>query len=466
MSRRTQPKTRGTQKTHAKAHAYQKRLTGNKRSFMFFSDLEGNANENRFRYGNTTNLNYLNDLQRNHPPATTQYVFGGDAWDFGHSDPTRAKRALSSLYAIQHLQQLNTWHVLGNRDLNKLFIPFWLILLHDPKRVTQPNYFAGIWDPHYTPLSAPPATLRDAIDHILQKMQGVGPIFKGFDNYDGQMPAYAPTTSKPSALYDFIVDLYDAHQPHDAQARLFLQHLMCDGGVMYKWIQTGHIVMDMQWTPKTKLIVAHGSLPTAHTMLYYERMHKRGFREYQKAVMKSFVSQTEASAWCAQLMDTTYRYRNEKHNKTKVNALVQLATLSISTADSPVNASCIGDAKGIQQNVTAFRKRNHVGKDISCVVLHGHRNYSIDTPLKYTVNAKNTVLFYDTSSWRIHSNKHPTSLWGKRPSTALYVESASLNKTVPFADYRTDFAPRENTLVVNGVEYKRKSTFGSFVQGR
>ena len=74
---------------------------------MFFSDLEDNANENRFRFGNTTNLNYLNDLQRNHPPATTQYVFGGDAWDFGHSDPTRAKRALSSLYAIQHLQQLD-----------------------------------------------------------------------------------------------------------------------------------------------------------------------------------------------------------------------------------------------------------------------------------------------------------------------------------------------------------------------
>ena len=92
---------------------------------MFFSDLEGNANENRFRFGNPANLNYLKDLQRNHPPATTQYVFGGDAWDFGHSDRRNAKRVLSSLYAIQHLQQLNTWHVLGNHDLNKLFIPFW-----------------------------------------------------------------------------------------------------------------------------------------------------------------------------------------------------------------------------------------------------------------------------------------------------------------------------------------------------
>ena len=40
------------------------------------------------------------------------------------------------------------------------------------------------------------------------------------------------------------------------------------------------------------------------------------------------------------------------------------------------------------KNVSTFRRRNHVSKDISLVVLHGHRNYSIDTPLKYTVNFK------------------------------------------------------------------------------
>lgn len=150
-------------------------------------------------------------------------------------------------------------------------------------------------------------------------------------------------------------------------------------------------------------------------------------------------------------------------DKTTVNALVELVSLSNSTTDSPVNASCIGDAQRVQQNVSTFRRRNHVSKDISLVVLHGHRNYSIDTPLKYTVNSKNTVLFYDTSSWRIHSNKHPTCLWGKRSSFTLYVESTSLNKTVLFADYCTDFAPRENTLVVNGVKYRRASTLAPFV---
>ena len=160
------------------------------------TDLEGNANENRFQFGNTANLNYLKDLQRNHPPATTQYVFGGDAWDFGHSDRRNAKRA---------------------------------------------RY------------------LRD---------------------------------------------------------------------------------------------------------------------------------------------------------KTTVNALVEL----VLPLTAWWNASCIGDAQRVQQNVSTFRRRNHVSKDISLVVLHGHRNYSIDTPLKNTVNSKNTVLFYDTSSWRIHSNKHPTCLWGKRSS--------------------------------------------------
>ena len=165
------------------------------------------------------------------------------------------------------------------------------------------------------------------------------------------------TTTKPSALYDFIVDLYNAHQPHDAQARLFLQHLMCDGGVIYKWIQTGHIVMDMQWASKTKLIVTHGSLPIAHTMLYYERLHKRGVKEYQKAVSKSFMNQAEASVWCARLMDATYRYRNERHDNKKkptVNALVELVSLSNSTTDSLVNASCIGDAQRVQQKCVHF----------------------------------------------------------------------------------------------------------------
>jgi hypothetical protein len=445
--------------------------------FVFFSDLEGNSNVNRFKYGgDNATLNYLQELLSKHNAQTTQYIFGGDAWDFGHTRKDDAKEQLSSLYAIQKLQEIDTWHVLGNRDLNKLFIPFWLVLLKDKDQVKEKNNFAGIWDTKYTALSESPQTLQDAIDHILQKMQGVTGSINGFANYDGQMPDLPYDDTNSPALYTYIVNrLYE--EKHNTQSALFLRHLMYKEGVMYKWIESGHIVLDFEWNGQ-QFVVSHGCLPTKEKIEYYDTLHTDGFKQYTSEIDHRMVKDAGdgRSTTMSRLQERYHcimQYalmanNNEDFNRKASNALLaELTALSFSNNESksPVNSSYIGDQEKITQNVIEFRKKNGIDTQKKLVVLHGHRNYSIDTALKYDIDNNTTVLYYDTSAWR-RKSKFPTSLWGKRDMTSVYVDSAILEKPTSLSNYSTTYDVNKNTFGLMGQAYTRVNAYSPFAQNK
>lgn len=443
-----------------------KEITETRPNFVFFSDLEGNSNVNRFNHGRElANLNYLQELldKHKHEEKKTQYIFGGDAWDFGNTVPTNAKDNLSSLHAIKKLQEIDTWHVLGNRDLNKLFIPFWLVLLKDDTHVLNAKNFGGIWDSDYEARTECPNNLRAAIDHILQKMQGVGPIYKGFDNYDEQMPELKYNTQdKPPSLYTYIVEtLYK--EEHDTQPALFLRHLMYEEGVMYKWIKSGHIVLDFKWNDQL-FVVSHGCLPTKHNMRYYDELHQKGFEQYKYEINHQLTTTSSPMLHerCSFIMQyAAMANRNEQLNnihKNKTNnylALVELVVLSFSNNDSesPVNSSFIGDQDKITENVQKFIRMNKATEKL--VVLHGHRNYSIDTALKYVINENTTVLYYDTSSWR-RKSKTPTSLWGKHDMKEVYVDSAILERPISLDVYKTTYNVKKNEFTLMDQKYTRE----------
>jgi len=421
---------------------------------------------NRFNYGgDNANLNYLRELLNEHDVQTTQYIFGGDAWDFGHTNKKCAEEQFSSLHAIKKLQDI-TWHVLGNRDLNKLFIPFWLVLLKDEEQVKDNQNFAGIWDTDYTALQESPNTLQDAIDHILQEMQGVKGRINGFANYDGQMPDLPYDESTSPSLYTYIVNsLYN--EKHDTQSALFLRHLMYEKGVMYEWIKSGHIVLDFEWKDQ-QFVVSHGCLPTKENIEYYDTLHTEGFEQYKTEIKSNIWESADIILCCNTCKYFVENSANALNNSSKVTIckLAELTALSFSNNDSksPVNSSCIGDQSKITQNVKDFRKKNKIEKQKKLVVLHGHRNYSIDTALKYDIGDNTTVLYYDTSAWR-RKSKRPTSLWGKSDETLVYVDSAILEKPTTLSNYSTAYDLKENTFMLMGQAYKRKKDICPFIRG-
>ena len=454
------------------------------RPFVFFSDVEGNADGNRFGYpGNSTvmkiagdvkpALNYLKDLLTQFDEQQYTYVHGGDTLEFSRSGPLHEpnesnKQEFGGLFAVQKLLDIKCKNILGNRDINKLWLPFSLVIIGSA-RATHID-LAGWWYyDAYAPLKGY-ESLETTLDTLLKNIYGATeggakqPVCNGFDNYRYKMPPLSVKEKDFPKMLTQIKELYN--EDLESEAMLFLKHLMCESGVIYKWIQAGHICLAFEGS-NCNYVFAHGSLPI-HEISYYDTIFNTGFNEYHRILKNGYSTQE-----CRTFMSNARQHHTGNGDGKTLQAFLNL---SIShrgypknpqeEAFSPVNTSFVTNVNGRKENVANFLNANTDFKLKPLIVMHGHRNFSFYTPLKCECFEHNTTVVYcDTSSWReANPQTRPTCIVAHQDGKTVVYSPYVPKDGQLLADYSTILTEENRMLTLNGQQFNRGTLFSPFTK--
>jgi hypothetical protein len=414
-------------------------------------------------------------------------LYGGDAWDFSRAGDNIDD--FGSLYGIKRLLELKGSGklacVLGNRDLNKLFIPFSLMTSCPPAQYasyTGPNIRYWPAPEKVVPVNFTSPILWKDLNTILEDTQGVNMRnkggFQGFDNYCGKMPeirgegagkvneSNAPKMLK-NILEHYRVDKSELTTDAPAagrltpeyknnQAVLFLCHLMCPSGVMYQWLDLCKICHHFQYARKD-VVFSHGCLPEC-SIDKINKLKDAGwtrFTELLEADVEECNAHDNAVKFLKDLkkeFDTNTPLTSiDEFGKIESNddkTLRYLINLSVPGLQfhSPVNDSMMpadtptdkeASCQKIKDNISKFLEHNPEMSDL--VVMHGHVNYqNIDAPLKYdfTRSGKSAMVVYaDTSAWRKESDD-PSCITFE--GDKIYVHSPYMSKSKQLTEYKTE----------------------------